>query len=227
MSTPTDSDCVLGHNKPTPRDIGYLCDYHRSRLDGDSREIGYLIVDTRRILDGGAPAEETPRTRHTKAVSAPAPGDLAIMALFDNRTIAVTIAPSDRSPDGDPSEPLPAVLSVVASWLQCFAEERPLTNLPTAVIAQLDLMRRHHDWAARQSWVDDYARELAELRRALRIVVHDNPVNVYGKCDMPTTAKTKCGGTLLQENGSGVIRCATCKTRWVTPQEQARLSVRQ
>lgn len=221
------SGCILEHEKPTEVEIGHLCSYHRRRLDTDSREIGFLIVDTRRIFDGGAPSEGSPKTRHLKAASAPAPGDLVIMSLFDNRTAPARIAGSERNPEGDPSEPMPAVLEVVASWLQCFAEERPLTVLPSAVIAQLDLMRRHHDWAAQQPWVDDYSRELAELRKALRLAVHDQPVTVYGRCDMPTTGATTCGGTLLQENGSGVIRCASCGKRWVTSQEQARLAVRQ
>ena len=164
---------------------------------------------------------------HLKAATAPAPGDLAIMSLFDNRTATSHIKPSERNPDGDNSEPMPAVLSVVASWMQCFAEERPLTNLPFSVVAQLDLMRRHHEWAAGQSWVDDYARELAELRKALRLAVHDNPVTVYGKCDMPTTRAENCGGTLLQENGTDLVRCSSCGKRWVTNQERARLAVRQ
>jgi hypothetical protein len=63
-----------------------ICKRHRRRLDDILTEIGELIVDTCRIVDGGAPQETSPKTRYVKAPAGPAPADLVILALYDRRT---------------------------------------------------------------------------------------------------------------------------------------------
>lgn len=222
------SACVLRHGEREEAEFGLLCKRHRNQLDSDTREIADLIVDTQRILDGGAPAEESPKTRYLKQPEAPAPGNLGIMSLFDRRTAVARIPGTPQNPDGDQSEPMPAVFAVIASWVLLFADERPLTTiLPKSVLAQLELLRRHHQWACVQPWIDDYALELTELRRALKAAVNDHTHTACGTCDLPTADRARCGGVLLAENGTGVIRCTDCKSTWITPQERARLAVRQ
>jgi hypothetical protein len=130
--------------------------------------------------------------------------------------------------DGDNSEPIPAVLSIVASWVLLVAEERPITTaLPRSVIAQLQLLERHGDWIAAQSWVDDYTAEMSELRKALRLAVRDVTHRTLGKCRLPSEEEDGllCGGALVQENGSDVVSCRGCRAQWTTPQELARLSI--
>jgi hypothetical protein len=118
------------------------------------------------------------------------------------------------------------VLHTVASWTLCVAEERPLSgDLPRSVLAQLALLARHGDWIAAQMWVDDLLGELAEVRKALRSAVHDRTHTRLGTCDLPAESGP-CGGALLVENGSSVIRCGRCRSEWATAQEQARLRVR-
>lgn len=216
------SACIADHDERGEAIDGLMvCARHRRRMDHDVREIGLLIVDTQRIVDGGAPQDDGPRGKSPKKrADPPAPGDTAIMALFDPRTKPA------RLPD-DQSTPIPAVLSVVASWLQLVAEERPLTaELPRSVLAQLDLLARHHEWLAAQLWVDDYLLEMTELRKGLASVVRDHSAKRIGTCDLPTEDGPRCGGALLVDNGSDIIRCVVCKAQWVTADEQARLAVR-
>lgn len=130
--------------------------------------------------------------------------------------------------DGDNSDPLPPVLSVVASWLLLVAEERPLTadKLPQSVIAQLQLLDRHADWIAGQPWVDDYATELGDLRKALRLAVRDVTHHKIGRCRLPAEeGEGACGGTLIRENGAESVKCVQCGAQWTSPQELARLSL--
>lgn len=211
--------CVIdGKRQP---DTGWLCRQHRDRLDYLTDEIALLIVDTQHIRDGGAPRENGPSGGHRKKrADPPAPGDVTIMALYDARTLAVRTT-------ADQSEPIPAVLSMVASWVQMLAEERPLTaELPKSVLAQLALLRRHGDWFAGHGAVEDYLRELEEIHKALRGVVHDHTVKRIGWCDLPAEDGEACGGPLMVENGSHVVKCSRCRATWTTPQEQARLAVR-
>lgn len=226
------SNCVLDHGRdPTgqPRHAtattGLLCDRHRGRLDDHTTEIGLLIVDSMRIRDGGAPRESSPKTRHLRSADPAAPADLWIMSLYDSRTKANRIAGTDTDPKGDQSEPITNVTATIAELVERVAEERRLTDLPASVLAQLSLLARHHDWIAGQDWVDEYTTQLAELRRGLRAAVRDQPVKTIGTCDLPTDTGV-CGGPLLVENGSSVVRCGGCREQWVTPVEQARLSVR-
>lgn len=213
------SGCVLPHDEHTEADNGLLCRRHRRELDDLTSEIGLLVIDTCRIIDGGAPTEATPKTRHLKQPEAPAPGNLVIMALYDARTLTTRLAE-------DQSEPMIPVLHMVASWLLLVAEERPLTaTLPSSVLGQLDLLARHHDWLAAHDAVDDYWSEMREVRQHLRSAVNDRTHTRVGTCDLPIEGGT-CGGALLVANGSSVIRCSRCRSEWVTAQEQARLAVR-
>jgi hypothetical protein len=120
---------------------------------------------------------------------------------------------------------VPAVLAVVASWTLLLAEERPLTaTLPRSVLAQLDLLRRHHEWIAAQLFIDDYLLEMAELRKALTGAVRDVRYERRGVCALPFEGAV-CRGTLLEENGTRAVVCTRCRARWVTDQELARLAV--
>lgn len=244
------SACVLPHAEPEQAEVGLLCARHRRRLDMLTREIRALWCEIALVIDGSTPREGTPKTRHLKAAEAPAPVDLTLAAMRDPRTKLFKIAPTEVNPDGDLSEPLLTVPPVVASWAYRLRDERGLTQIdhrllirlnrpvaitpvtvpmrvPVSLVAQLDFLQRHNDWWAANPDVDDYHDELDELRRALKSATHDHSHAKFGVCDMPVPGRAKCGGDLLQENGSGVIRCSACGCRWVTPQEQARLAVRQ
>lgn len=264
-------NCVMPHGSDsdgTPRfqriAVGYLCQRHRDRMDTDTSEIATLWCELNLVIDGSAPREASPKTRHTKSAEAPAPLDLTAVALRDPRTHAARISATQRNPDGDQSEPLPAVPHIVASWVLLVADERPLTDaLPNGVVSQLALLARHHDWIAAQGWVDDYLLELAELRKALRQAVHDVTHERLGSCDLGieqpvpcacychvvgsasctvdqgmsgkpgvkycgphSMTLVACGGSLIRENGSSVVRCSRCRQSWVTDQERARLALR-
>jgi hypothetical protein len=221
--------CVLDHGDQRGEAVDglLLCQRHLRQLTDDCTEIGLLIVDSQRITDGGAPADNSPRTRKLKRADPPAPGDITLIAMYDERTSATRLPGTTKNPDGDQSQPLSNVLHTVGSWLLLIAEERPLTaDLPRSVLAQLDLIKRHGDWCAAQSWVDDLLRELREVRQGLRSVLNDRTHTRIGTCDLPTEDERPCGGALLVENGSSVIRCGRCKAEWATAQEQARLRVR-
>lgn len=232
-----DDACVLTHDQRTPALDGLLlCRKHRHSLDDLTTEIGALIIDSCRIIDGGAPSEATPKTRRVKQPEAPAPGDLAIMALYDSRTLTVRLP-------GDQSTPMVPVLHVIASWLLLVAEERPLTTpLPTSVLAQLDLLSRHHEWLAAHPAVDDYHLEMTELRTHLRGAVRDHTHKRVTTCDLPTDDGQHpaviirrnralrivliCGGAVLVRNGDDVWRCNRCGGTWLTDQQKARFGVR-
>lgn len=217
--------CPIHNTNDRPEaEVGLLCRKHRRQIDNDLTEIGKLVIDSQWIVQGGitrAPSEAAVGGGKgaKKRADPPAPGDVTLMALFDARTKAVRL-------NGDQSEPLPAVLSVVASWVLLVAEERPLTAaLPSSVLGQLDLLKRHGDWIAGQGWVDDLLLELAELRKALAGVVHDRRFFNLGQCDLPAEDGL-CGGALLLENGSDTVRCARCRQTWTDPRERARLAWR-
>lgn len=190
-------------------DIGILCRRHRQRMDKLNEETAILWCELNLVIDGSLPREASEKTRHLKSPEAPAPCDLTAVSLRDPRSYGE----------------IPAVPHIVASWLLLVAEERPLTmTLPKGVVGQLDLLARHHDWMAGQDWVDDYLLELAELRKALAGAVRDRTHRKIGHCNLPV-ASGICGGVLLKENGTGVIKCVDCGAAWVTAQEQARLAV--
>jgi hypothetical protein len=216
-----DQACVMPHPEREPALDGLLlCRRHRRRMDDDVSEIGLLIVDTQRITDGGAPQDSGPRGgKSKKRADPPAPGDVAIMALYDRRNA------TSRLP-GDESEPVPAVLAVVASWTLLLAEERPLTaTLPRSVLAQLDLLRRHHEWIAAQLYIDDYLLEMGELRKALTGCVRDRTFIKVGTCDLPADDRL-CGGALMMKNGEDTVTCRECGAAWSDPRERARLAWR-
>jgi hypothetical protein len=215
--------CVGVHNERTEALPGLLlCARDRRRLDDNTREIALLLIDSQAIAVGGitGPPVEQNTGGHSpkKRADPPAPGDVTLMALLDARTSAIRLP-------GDQSEPMPAVLAVVASWLLLIAEERPLTAmLPRSVLAQLDLLTRHHEWIASKPWVDDYLLEFGELRKALTAVVRDVRFERRGVCRLPVESGV-CGGTLVEENGTRIVRCVGCGARWITDQERARLAV--
>jgi hypothetical protein len=214
--------CVLDHgDDPAEQWIGLVCKRHRRRMDDDAAEIAALIIDTQRIVDGGAPQDCGPQgNRPKKRADPPAPGDIAVMALYDRRNAVA------RIPDVDESQPIPALPAVIASWVLLVAEERPLTaTLPASVLGQLELLRRHHDWLAARPCVDDYLLELGELRRALAAAVHDRRYDRRGFCRLPSENGGLCNGLLIEENGTRVVRCTGCGAQWVTDQELARLAV--
>lgn len=258
--TPLSDACVMPHGtddngRPNlrRRDIGYLCNGHRKRMDGLTDEIRELLIDLVQITESNsAPADETPKTRRTKAAEAPAPANLEALALLDRRTHPLHMPPnpSIAKHEGDTSNPIDAVLYKIASWLSLVIEERNLTETwhrvviranravrigvytalirePRSVMAQLAMLARHHDWMAAQAWVDDYLIEMADAQDALRHALNDQPWRRIGRCRLPAPndGEGQCGGALLQENGSGVVRCTDCRATWVTAQEHARLAL--
>lgn len=235
--------CVL-HEQDDPAEtwIGNLCKRHRRRMDDLTSEIGLLLVDACRIIDGGAPAELRPRTRRLKEAEAAAPADLALLALLDRRT-RITHVKATTLGETDRSTPTMPILAVIASWLLLVAEERPLKEkLPQSALAQLDLLARHHDWLAATLYVDDYLAELTDLLRHLRDVTNDHTHHRVATCDLPTEdgqipaliirrnralrVVLICGGAVLCANGDDVWRCKRCGSTWITDQQKARFGVR-
>lgn len=220
--------CILHDGDERPEAVvGLLCQRHRRRMDGDVTEIGLLIIDSQRVTDGGVPSEATPKTRRLKAPEAPAPGDLLLMAMYDPRTTATRLRATAANEYGDQSEPLTNVLGEIADLLERVAEERRLTDLPRSVLAQLDLLKRHHDWIAAQDWCDEYLEQIASTKRGLANALHDMRFIPRDKpCNLPAeNGEGTCGGKLLEENGTAVVMCMKCRSRWVTGQELARLAL--
>lgn len=230
--------CVLEHDERTEAEVGYLCDWHRRRMTGLTRRLSEHLSDVVFIAERGtAPKDEVPKTKRIKAAEAPAPADLDVLTLLDARTatwrvhrvyLAEELWPYCDVPTADTSAPMANILAIVAGWVMCVAEERPLTatKLPQSVLAQLDLLERHHDWIAGQAWVDDYMREMDEAGKALKAVLHDRTHTRIGWCPVEREdGAGACRGALLKENGSAVIKCVECEVSWVTAQDQARLSL--
>lgn len=216
--------CVIGHEERTEALDGLLvCSYHRRRMDDHVTEIGLLIVDAQRIRDGGAPSDGGPKGKAPKKrADPPAPGDVTLMVLFDPRS--KPSPPRQSYPrnwnatagrfESNGSEGLVDVLSIVSSWLLLLAEERPLTStLPHSVLAQLDLLKRHHEWIAAQLWVDDYLLELGEVRKALATAVRDHRFTRRGRCPLSVEEKAVCA-CYCHVNGS-----ATCNVNKNKPGE--------
>lgn len=216
-----DGLCIFDHgDEPRQVDVGLLCEWHRRRMTFLTNGIHELWLDLALITEAGsAPKDETPKTKHLKSAEAPAPANLEALALRDPRSSTVRL-PTDES------TPIPPVLFVVASWLLCLAEERPLTaDLPASVLAQLAVLSRHHDWIAAQTWVDDYIGEMTELHKALKAAVRDQTHRTIGYCHLSTEERERCGGALVQENGSSVVRCRGCEASWVTSHQRAMLAI--
>jgi hypothetical protein len=151
------------------------------------------------------------------------------MALFDKRTRPAPISPSAEHPDGDTSSPMVPVLAMIAGNVLLLAEERPLTTvLPSSVLAQLDLLTRHHDWIAAQLWVDVYFGELRDVRQHLKSAVRDRTHILVGYCDLAKEGEPEqaCGGALILENGGDTVQCKGCGATWTDPRERARLAMR-
>lgn len=223
------SNCILTHGRgandePLHREAEprmLLCLSHRNRMTRIVADVRDLWVDLAFIVEAGtAPKDETPKTRHLKAAEAPAPANLEVLSLRDPRSSSAQLV-------GDTSTPIPAVLSIVASWVLLLAEERPLTaTLPQSLLAQLNLLIRHHDWIAGREWIDDYLIEFGDLRKALSAALRDHTHEKVGRCRLPAEGREGlCGGVLLRENGSDVVKCRECSAVWASPQEVARLAV--
>lgn len=243
--------CIVDHGHDTDgNDLnaeatsGLLCKDHRRRLDDDIAEIVALILDSMHIRDGGAPIIETSgRHQHQKKrANPPAPGDVTLMAMYDARTATGPVQPTTRGAV-DTSTPETPVLRIVAACLLTLARERPLTaRLPQSVLAQLDLLKRHHEWIAAQPWVIAYMQALYDTRRGLKNAVSDQINFRIATCDLPTDNGQHpaviirrnralrivliCGGPVMVRNGDDVWRCSRCDQTWITDQQKARFGVR-
>jgi hypothetical protein len=184
--------CILDGEIKRQAEVGYLCGWHRDRLDFLSSEIAILWCELALILDGSAPREWTEKTQWKKLDDdIPAPLDL------EAATLRMTI----------PAQ--------TASWTLLVATERPITaSLPKSLVAQLDLMQRHHDWIAAQAWIDDYANWLEQTRKLMRRTVRDWIGQILGTCDWPDTSGHPCGGRIMRENGTETVRCNKCGRVW-------------
>ena len=183
---------------------------------------------------GTSPKQSGPKTGRTKNPSPPAPANLNVLVLRDPATKWET---GNRINGGN----LPSVPAVLAEWLVQLRDglglterytvvrggvevvlDRPRT-LPTYPIAQLGMLRRHHDWITGQEWLPDYVAELTELRTAINTTLVDKPIiRTLGACYL-LVGESPCTGRLVQDNGSDIVRCTGCRARWVTAQQLAHL----
>jgi hypothetical protein len=218
--------CVLDHGDQRGEAVDglLLCPRHLRQLTDDCTEIGLLIVDSQRITDGGAPADNSPRTRKLKRADPPAPANLTLVAMYDARTKMCRIPGTVADPLGDQSEPLTDVLGIIAAHTDRLIDERNLTTAPASVLAQLDLLKRHCDWLARQPWVAELLDELRQVRRALRVAVRDRAFFRVGTCHL-VVDDVVCGGALLVENGTEPVFCKSCGATWADPAARARLAM--
>jgi hypothetical protein len=219
--------CVLDGEIKRQAEVGYLCGWHRDRLDFLAGEIETLWFELAITLDGSGPQEWSEMTRRRKASEMPTPINLSLASMRDLRTRGKRLRHWQADgKESDPSEPVPAVMVHVAMLAARLIVERPLSTRPTSMVAQLHLLTRHHDWiAGQQHWICDYAEWLEYLRKILRRATHDKVGVVVGICDLPTD-NGECGGDLLRMNGSEVVRCLRCRESWSTPEHRALLAKR-
>jgi hypothetical protein len=111
--------CVLDHGDQRGEAVDglLLCPRHLRQLTDDCTEIGLLIVDTQRITDGGAPAENVAADAEAEAGRpARTGGYLTLIAMYDERTSATRL-PGTRRTDGDQSRAVGERAGTVGSWL--------------------------------------------------------------------------------------------------------------
>jgi hypothetical protein len=197
-----------------------ICRWHTRRIKFLLGEISSDWLDLALVLVAGTtPKEKSPHTGKVKGVAPPAPANLEALALRDTRSSSIRLVK-------DKSDPIPSVPSIVASWVLLVAEERPITGqLPGSVIGQIDLLDRCGEWIGRQDWIGDYWLELTDLRKALRLALHDKSHQWVGVCYLASDTEQACGGDLTRQNGSDTVACFRCKARWSTSNELARLWV--
>lgn len=219
--------CVMPHGwdasgtpKPVLAYTGLLCKGHRHRLDDVSLEIELLIFDLLRCREAGStPEQPGGRKEHRKIDDAPpVPVNLDWVVLMDLRT-GSTLLVSDNPVS------IPRILDAFLQRVP-FDADLPTVARRRQVLGRLEVLRARHDWIANQTWVDEYSDALVGIRDQLRQAVRDHEHRPIGTCDTPDRNGVYCRGTLLCENGTGIVRCTACRSVWATPQELARLSVR-
>lgn len=178
----------------------------------------WATVDT---PDGLLPraGDGSPGARGPRSTS---PLNLALAAFMDRRTVA--LGPHD------PHD----VVGVLHSWADqvreqtgigvqhpaTSAELRAYKNLTTAVAVLI----RMRDWIARQDWAGDLAREVLQIRDALRTATGEARGRArIGRCttrlpDSDEHGQTVCGYLLLAAlediAARKPIRCPRCRTSW-------------
>lgn len=228
--------CFLSHRDhndgcertETVLDALLVCRWHRGRLDWVVEEISVGFVELQLVIVAGTAPKEAANKggKHSKSPYPAAPVNLDVVALRDARTAGGELR--HILSDGlkaDVSRPVPAAPVVVGGWLKLVAEERPLTaKLPSQVLGQLDVLKRHHEWIAAQPWVDEYLREMSELKRAISSALRDNTHRFMGRCYLIGEDGQVCNGELLQENGTEFVQCRKSRShQWRTPRELAAL----
>jgi hypothetical protein len=158
-----------------------LCERCAGGAGGWLAELGTLLPQLPAALVPGS-SGEGPRVSGSR--DAPIPVRLAVLSLlgpaagWDRRFDAATGLDPGDDRSGVMQHGAEPVLSVLLGWSRHVAEERHLT-LPTEgtlysmgrLLALRTFLARHHDWATRQWWADEYAADVHALWRTCRTVL--------------------------------------------------------
>ena len=129
-----------------------------------------------------------------------------------------TIVLTDPRTTWTEQTPVHNPLVVVESWARMVREdvgEAPPDGLAT-VTGEVALLVRRLDFITRQPWVDDFWKELKEVRRSLREFNGEHKPLPVGKCPTLLQDGSTCETPLWAPLDGDVIRCRNpkCKREW-------------
>lgn len=101
-------------------------------------------------------------------------------------------------------------VATVHEWANLLREGRGLQPpARTTFVGEVEALRVNHSWIIVQPWVDDYARELAEIHSAVRAVACDPVPRSVGKCTAITVYKQgECGADVYEMPDATGVKCS-------------------
>jgi hypothetical protein len=115
----------------------------------------------------------------------------------------------DRFDNRDQVGP-PPMLDTLTSWSRVIAEERPVTVPGPTITTTVTFLSRHHDWARKQLWADDYGEEIRRAAHHARMLCQLYPARPVVKAGVPCRNPDCDGLGLFVAPGSDWVECPTC-----------------
>jgi len=201
-----DNNCLLPHREPKSAVDGtHVCIGHRRWLKEAIDDIVVTYALLPNFYEPGTAVDDGHQVKG-KRVDPPAPVRLDVVALLDRRTIA-------RHP-GD----IVPVLAILEGWARLVREERQLRphQRRATVTSEAGLLLGHLEWIITQPFVDEFAKEIREVKSALQSAIGDHAPRSVGRCPVVhADSDTECGGRLYQDRYGGMsVTCCKCGETW-------------